>query len=417
VKLKSFVSLNHRKNVSPASLAWRILLASGFRNQATSNSRSRSRSNGSSVEVSSGGWCRRVMKTGTWLIVFALCGLAPQAWGQSASLPPPHSAGVPGLPDAPDADQTLPDAATFGSIYGVVTNRDGSVYEGAHITLASGPITRTTTSDSDGRFNFSGVTPGPFQLTISSSGFSTQMVSGVLHASENYDAQAIVLPLSSAMSDVLVTASTEQIAQEQLMEEEKQRVLGVIPNFYIAYAPNAAPLNTRQKFHLAWKSSIDPVTVLTSGVVAGVQQANNSLSGYGQGAQGYAKRFGANYANTFIGSMIGAALLPSLLKQDPRYFYKGTGTIRSRVLYALATSVVCKGDNGHWQPNYSGFIGGIAAGGISNLYYPASSRDGAALTFENAGLGIAVGAIQNLLQEFLIRKLTPKVPNYSQSGP
>jgi hypothetical protein len=115
--------------------------------------------------------------------------------------------------------------------------------------------------------------------------------------------------------------------------------------------------------------------------------------------------------------MIGSALLPSLLKQDPRYFYKGTGTTRSRVLYAIANAVVCKGDNGHWQADYSGIFGGLAAGGISNLYYPASDRNGVTLTFENALIGIAAGAAQNLFQEFLVRKLTPKLPNYRSSKP
>ena len=115
--------------------------------------------------------------------------------------------------------------------------------------------------------------------------------------------------------------------------------------------------------------------------------------------------------------MIRAAILPAWWKQDPRYFYKGTGTTRSRVLYAIATSVVCKGDNGHWQPNYSAIVGGLAAGGISNLYYPASNRNGATLTFENAFVDTGLSAVQNLFQEFVVRKLTPKVPNYGAGKP
>jgi Carboxypeptidase regulatory-like domain len=381
--------------------------------------------NGSSVEIGSDGPHRRRMKSGWILVLSALCGLALRAWPQSASLPGPDSGNGAGLSSGSEAEtsanQPLADASMLGSIHGVVSNRDGSVYEGAHVALALtaaiGPIAKTAISDSDGRFSFIDVAAGPFKLTISSSGFSTQVISGVLHAGESYEAQAIVLPLSTATSDVWVTASTEQIAQAQVIQEEKQRVLGFIPNFYVAYAPDAAPLNSRQKFDLAWKSSIDPFTFFAAGAFAGIEQADNTLSGYGQGTQGYAKRFAANYANTFIGTMIGGAILPSLLKQDPRYFYKGTGTIRSRVSYAIANAVVCKGDNGRWQMNYSGIIGGLAAGGISNLYYPASSRDGAALTFENALLGIAAGAVENLFQEFLVRKLTPKVPKYGPSGP
>jgi len=276
---------------------------------------------------------------------------------------------------------------------------------------------RAVTSDSNGRFNFAGVPPGAFKLTISSNGFATQVISGILHSGESYEAQAIVLPLNATTSNVQVTASQVEIAEEQLKEEETQRVLGVIPNFYVTYVPDAPALTTRQKFNLAWKSSIDPVTLLAIGGIAGVQQANNTFSGYGQGAQGFAKRYGAGLANNFIGTMIGGAILPTWWKQDPRYFYKGTGTTRSRALYAIENAVMCKGDNGHWQVNYSGIVGGLAAGGISNLYYPASDRDGVGLTFENALIGAGASAVQNLLQEFVVRKLTPKVPNYGTGKP
>jgi hypothetical protein len=147
-----------------------------------------------------------------------------------------------------------------------------------------------------------------------------------------------------------------------------------------------------------------------------VQQAQNHFSGYGQGAEGYAKRYGASYADLVTNTFIGGAILPSLLKQDPRYFYKGTGSVKSRALYAIANAVICKGDNGKWQANYSAILGSIAAGGISNLYYPANDR-GAGLTFENAAIGIGATAAANLLQEFVIRKLTPRLPNTAPSNP
>jgi hypothetical protein len=216
---------------------------------------------------------------------------------------------------------------------------------------------------------------------------------------------------------VQVTASQEEIAEAQIKVEETQRILGVIPNFYVSYAPHPAPLTPKQKFEIAWKTSIDPVSFLSAGAYAGVEQAEDDFSGYGEGAQGYAERFGANFGDNFIGAMIGGALLPSLFKQDPRYFYKGTGTTQARILYAIATSVMCKGDNGHWQVGYSGILGGLAAGGISNLYYPASNRNGVSLTFENAAVGIATGAAQNLFQEFVVKRLTPKVPNYGTAKP
>ena len=141
----------------------------------------------------------------------------------------------------------------------------------------------------------------------------------------------------------------------------------------------------------------------------GNSAGQNNFSGYGQGAQGYGKALRRGYADVVTGTFIGSAILPSLLKQDPRYFYKGSGSKRSRILYAIANSVICKGDNGRWQANYSNILGSLAAGGISNLYYPAQDRNGAALTFENAAIGIGATAAANLLQEFVIRKLTPNV--------
>src|SRR5205807_8934357 len=183
--------------------------------------------------------------------------------------------------------------------------------------------------------------------------------------------------------EIRVVPPQIELAEEQIKEQEKQRALGFIPNFYVSYVPNAAPLAPKQKFELAWKEMIDPVTFGLTGAIAGIEQAQNDFSGYGQGAQGYAKRYGASYANTVTGTLIGSAILPSLLKQDPRYFYKGTGSKRSRFLYALASPVVCKGDNKRWQANYSAILGSFATGGISYLYYPKSDRDATRLVFQN----------------------------------
>ncbi len=368
-------------------------------------------------------WPRLLMtKVASILAFLVLFWLDLHGLAQEASWASPVAANGSALPDAPSfAVITEPNESVLGRIQGGVVDRDGAVYEGASILLSQatsmGFSEKRETSDSSGRFSFTDILPGPFQLTISSNGFAAQVLFDTLHPGENYEAQGIVLPISAVTNEVRVTASTEQIAQEQLIQEEKQRVLGIIPNFYTVYAPNPAPLNARQKFHLALKSATDPVAFLTSGAYAGIEQGNNDFRSYGQGAQGYGKRFAANYADTFIGTMISSAALPSLLKQDPRYFYKGTGTKRSRAFYAIACAVISKGDNGHWQPSYSGIIGGLAAGGVSNLYYPERDRNGVSLTFENALSGITSGAIQNLFQEFFVRKLTPKVPDYSPSRP
>jgi hypothetical protein len=207
-----------------------------------------------------------------------------------------------------------------------------------------------------------------------------------------------------------------EMAEAEIKDEEKQRVLGVFPNFYVTYNPAAVHLYPKQKFELAWKSSIDPVNVGVTAALAGLEQATNYFSGYGQGAQGYAKRFGAAYGTSVISTFIGGAILPSLFKQDPRYFYKGTGSRRSRLFYAIANAVICKGDNGHWQANYSYILGSLAAGGISNLYYPESDKD-AALTFENSLIGFGATAANNILQEFIIRRFTRNAPKYAPPKP
>jgi hypothetical protein len=304
--------------------------------------------------------------------------------------------------------QAQPSPASSGSITGTVVDASGATITGAHVKLIlNGQIPQQTTTDTDGHFSFSAVSPGSFQLTVESTGFAAQTIDGVLDAGENYHAPLIALAVASANVEVEVALTQTELAQEQLNEEEKQRLLGVIPNFYVTYDPNALPLTAKQKFSLAGKLTLDPVNFVLVGVNAGIGQASDSFHDYGQGAQGYGKRYGAALADFYSGVFIGSAVLPSLLHQDPRYFVKGTGTRRSRVLYAVGNAFIRKGDNGHWQPDYSGILGGLASGGISNIYYPARDRDGAALTFENAGFSIAGTAVGNIIQEFLFRKITP----------
>ncbi len=323
----------------------------------------------------------------------------------------------PGLVDAPVSPQTQTESV--GTIAGTVLDPNGNFVVSASVELSHEGNTAEPAlkSDQEGHFLFTGVPAGPFQLTIKAEGFGIREEVGVLHASEALEMPHLSLAINGATTEVQVRVTTYELAEEQIKVQETQRVLGVIPNFYVTYDPAALPLKPKQKFELAWKTSADPVTFAATGAIAGVQQAVDWFKGYGQGSQGYAKRFGANYADSFIGNMIGGAILPSILKQDPRYFYKGNGSKRSRVLYALANAVVCKGDNGHWQPDYSGILGALAAGGISNLYYPASSRNGVQLTFENTLLGIAGSGIGNLFQEFLVRRLTPHARDQLANNP
>ena len=311
------------------------------------------------------------------------------------------------------------DPRSSGSISGTIVDPTQAAVAGARVRLSWGDqsLYQEVMSDDDGQFSFANVAPGPFQLTITSVGFTTQASAGVLQPGESYSVPQIAMALATAVTEVRVVPTRTEVAEDQIKAQEKQRVLGVVPNFYVSYYHNAVPLNPRQKFELAWKTTVDPVSLGVTGAIAGIQQAQNDFSGYGQGAQGYGKRFGASYANFVASTYIGGAILPSLLKQDPRYFYKGSGSKRSRMLYAIANSVICKGDNGHWQPNYSNIVGSLAAGGISNLYYPAENRDGAEITFENGLIGIGESAAVNLLQEFVIRKLTRNVPSQEPANP
>jgi hypothetical protein len=306
------------------------------------------------------------------------------------------------------------------SIHGLVTSNDNAVYEGARVELsrnADAQPLAVQQTDAEGAFHFDNVAPGPFRIVVSADGFQSQVVVGILTPGQALEAGTVVLPMAGAATEIRVSAQSQvELAQEQLNIEEKQRVLGVFPNYYVSYDHNAVPLTTRQKYQLAWKTNIDPVTLLMAGATAGFEQADNTFAGYGQGTEGYAKRFGANYADGFIGTTLGGAILPSWFHQDPRYFYKGTGSIMSRAGYAIANAVICKGDNGHWQPSYSGIIGGLAAGGISNLYYPKSDRSGVEVSFANAAIGTAEGALQNLVQEFIVRKFTPRLPSFPSVG-
>lgn len=352
------------------------------------------------------------------LTVLALLALAwaPSCVGQS-----PQSPAQPAVDPTPAA-----------SLSGSVVDQSGAVIAGARVTLVTErqastdqspqsssdqALRQEVFSDADGDFFFPNVAPGSFHLTVVSTGFEPGTFSGILHPGEVITLPKIALAVAPNVTNVEVGVPREEIAEEQIKFEEKQRIFGAIPNFYVTYLAHAEPLNSRQKFELAWKSVIDPVTFLVVGGTAGVQQAQDHFQGYGQGAQGYAKRFGANYADAVSGTFIGGAILPSLLKQDPRYFYKGRGSFPSRALYAISMAFIAKGDNGRWQPNYSGIIGALAAGGISNIYYPAQDRDGAELTFVNAAVGVASNAVTNLLQEFVIKKLTPKVSKSDPNQP
>jgi hypothetical protein len=163
-------------------------------------------------------------------------------------------------------------------------------------------------------------------------------------------------------------------SEEQLKIQERQRVFGVMAAFNTTLDRDALPLSPAQKFKLFFKSQTDPWPFGLAAVVAGINQATNSPSEYGQGMEGYAKRFGATYTDAFIGNLFGNAILTSWWHEDPRYFQKGTGSTTSRVLWAATSTVWCRRDNGTWGPNYANLAGNLIGAAIANVYYPESER-------------------------------------------
>src|SRR3984885_7368440 len=269
---------------------------------------------------------------------------------------------------------SVPEPQT-GTIVGTVTDVNGGTVPGATVSLESSSLPdlqRVETNDS-GFFQLDHLKPGtPYHVTISAGGFANWTSPEVtLRPGQYLELTGIELRIAAVVTTVNAVLPTKEIAREQERVEEKQRVLGFIPNFYVVYDRNAVPLTPKLKFRLALKTSTDSVTFLGSAFVASVDQAANTPN-YGQGAKGYGQRLGSNYANGLTDIMIGGAILPSILHQDPRYFYQGTGTKKSRALHALSTPFICKGDNGRWQPNYSGLGGYLASGAIFNASHPAA---------------------------------------------
>ena len=330
------------------------------------------------------------------------------------------------LPDAPStvaAAMQQASPAGSGRISGTVLDINGSVVPGARVTLvevrpgSERSPERVFVSDGSGRFVFDGLAPGRFKFTITAQGLETFVSPDIfLKLGEMREMPQISLPIASSNTEVQVVVTQVEIAQEQIRAEEKQRVLGVLPNFYSSYIWNAAPLSSRQKFGLAFRSIIDPTEFLGDAATAGVQYHYKSYSGYGYGASGYAKRFAAAYGDGSIARMIGSGLLPSVLHQDPRYFYKGSGSKKSRALYALERAVITRGDNGRSEPNYSHIGGAFIGGAISNAYHPAADR-GIGLTLTNGAIETAGNAVQNLIREFVLRGVTPSVPDYAKGKP
>ena len=297
-----------------------------------------------------------------------------------------------------------------GIIVGTAVDVNDDAIPGATVSLEGRVVSdsRTIVSNDNGFFEFKDLEPETsYHVTISAPGFANWTSPEIMLKPGQYViVKGTKLQVAMALTTVTVGYSANEVATEQVKIEEQQRIFGFIPNFYVSYDQNAAPLTTKLKFELAAKVSFDPVTFFGVAIAAGAEQAGNDPN-YPQGWKVLGERYGAAYANGFTDIMIGGAILPSLLHQDPRYFYQGTGTTKSRVLHALTTPFITRGDNGQRQPNYSTIGGDLASAAISNAYYPASNR-GVGLFLGNFLIATGQRAAANLAQEFILRRLTHK---------
>jgi hypothetical protein len=291
-----------------------------------------------------------------------------------------------------------------GRVSGIIEDEQGALIPGAQVVLVAEGGSHKLTSGSDGRFCFDGVPAGSFTVTASEDGMLDGVKAGTLEAAQQMELEPMMLRAGAVMSVTAVTQ--EQMATIQVRQEETQRIGGILPNYYVVYEANPQPLTKKLKFELGWRSVFDPANVMFVVVVAAGQQAQNAFPGYGQGASGYGKRFGAGMADATVGTLLEGSLLPMVFRQDPRYFYRGTGSTVSRTWYALKTAVVCKGDNGRWQPAYANVLGSFGSGAVSGLYYPGGERGGM-LVVENGLSALAFDGFANVMQEFVLRRMTP----------
>ena len=298
--------------------------------------------------------------------------------------------------------------AKTGCIRGTVVDSTDDPIPGAKIVL-QGPVGDrfTGVTKDDGTFALDETPAGvAYQIAVTAEGFAEWSSSITVEPEHEKTLPEIKLRILAVQRPVTVSYSSKEVAAQQLESEEQQRVLGFIPNVYVVYEPHPEPLTTRMKFELAYKDLTHPVFFARAAAWAGVEQAAG-LRNYPQNTRGYGDRLGTGLADGVTEGLIGNAVLPSQLHQDPRYFYQGSGTKKSRALHAILAAFICKGDNGAWQPNYSTWGGSLISSSISLSYYPSSDRN-ARHVFGSFGIGMGLHVAGGLAQEFILGKFTSR---------
>ena len=300
-----------------------------------------------------------------------------------------------------------------GTIIGTVEDTTGAIIPGATITLIENAATiQTTSADASASFGLTNVPSAvPLTVMVQAPGFGS-WTSPTITLTPGQYLQLTDIQLHVADVQTSVTAiMPEQLALEQVHAEEQQRILGIIPNYFVVYDKNPQPMSTRLKYELAFKAGTDVATIAGSFFLGAINQAGNTPA-YGQGWDAYGKRVGASYATGFADVMIGGAILPSLLHQDPRYYYQGTGTNHSRALHAALSPFLCKGDNGKTQFNWSSIGGDLGAGALTEIYYPAANR-GPGLVFTSALITTGGRVASAMAQEFLLHRVTKHAKSHN----
>uniref|UniRef100_UPI0036F33F0F carboxypeptidase-like regulatory domain-containing protein n=1 Tax=Granulicella cerasi TaxID=741063 RepID=UPI0036F33F0F len=300
-----------------------------------------------------------------------------------------------------------PSATIRASVLGNVVDEDNDVVPESVVTLSQPSFTRSVMTAADGTFSFAEIPAGSYTLTVAKAEWAPVTRTVLVSATGSIELGAIAFTTPTARFEV--SAMTQhQISEIEVKQAEKQRLLGVLPNFGVTYNWDAPPLDAAQKFELATRFVIDPVSIGLNFGTAGIGRINGGYSSFGPGAKGYFKLVGAFTLDSVIGNELSGAVLPVIFKQDPRYFYRGTGTPASRTWYAITRTVICRSDKGKSETNYSNIIGSFASGAISNLYYPSTGTRGATLTLENGLIALGSNAAGNIVQEFLFKRFTPK---------
>jgi len=332
------------------------------------------------------------------------------------------------LPDAPQPQLPAPQHTSpagpeaHSRISGVVSDIQGGLIPGAHVVAerAGAPAgeSQQTNADDKGFFRFSDLLAGAYIITITSPGFDTYRIPGInIKPGESYELPEVALPIARTTADATVTLTEQQIAEVELNDELHQRVLGVLPNYYTSYIWDAAPLTMRQKFKLAIRSATDPVFYATTALGTGINFATSANPEYGGGPSGYWELYASNYGGALVGRVVTSVLLNSLFKEDPRYFVMTNGSVARRSWHAISSTFLQRGDDKHWHPAYSNFIGGATSAVVVSTWHPDSTVSMGQRVLNDTVLDLGGEAIRNLAREFLFRHLARHVPTYAKGKP